>query len=392
MAPSLRIALVVSQYPPVVGGSEIATQRLGAALARQGHTVTVITQANAGRPAEAREDGVHVLRTIRPLAFGPLWGVTYMRHVADELRRRGPFDVIHCRQAYLHSVVAPSIAASMGAACLTTICATGPIMDLRVLARHRFGRVLLRRASAHPSTFIALSELTEKEARAYLAENLLYAPVERVPNFVDTGHFHPCAGIALPPVAVYVGRLVPGKNVGALLEALALATEGGRPGRLVLVGGGAEEGELRAQAARLGVSPIVEFAGRQADVRPHLWRAGFAVSATLGEGFSNALLEQVACGLPAIMPDVGGARDVLGNPHASRGLRLAECGILVAPGDVRSLAHAMRTLFDDAGLREELGRAARTRAEREFSESAVLARLQQVYERAMRHAREKAPS
>lgn len=392
MPTPLRIALVVSQYPPVVGGSEIATQRLGAALARRGHTVTVITQAHAGCPDESVEHGVRVLRTIRPLAVGPLWGATYMRQIGSELRRRGPFDVIHCRQAYLHSVVAQSIAAASGSACLSTICATGPILDLRMLARHRFAPLLLRRACAPPATFVALSALIESETRAFLAERGLSAPVERVPNFVDTAHFHPGPERALPPVAVYVGRLVPGKNTAALLDAFARATTDGVEGRLLLVGGGSEEQALRAQAQSLGIAPRVEFAGRHGDVRPFLWRAGFAVSATLGEGFSNALLEQVSCGLPAVMPDVGGARDVLGEPHPTQGLHLAECGILAAPGDTGSLAHAMRAMFTDPGLRTGLGAAARSRAAREFSEPVVLAGLESVYERALRHAREKAPS
>jgi glycosyltransferase involved in cell wall biosynthesis len=70
-------------------------------------------------------------------------------------------------------------------------------------------------------------------------------------------------------------------------------------------------GALEAQARELGIADRVTFAGVLADVRPALHAAGFAVSASKIEGMSNALLEQMSCGLGAVMPRVGGCEEAL---------------------------------------------------------------------------------
>jgi len=187
-----------------------------------------------------------------------------------------------------------------------------------------------------------------------------------------------------------VGRLSPEKNLMMLLHAFAAASRGLPDARLLLVGGGAEEARLREHARNLAIESRVEFAGAQTDVRPYLHRAGFGVSASLGEGMSNALLEQVACGLGVAMSDIGGARDVLGEPlgpEDAEGVASVGCGVLVRVGDEGALAAGMRRLFASGELRRDYAEKSRIRAVQHFSPDSVLSGLEAIYQRAIRFAR-----
>jgi glycosyltransferase involved in cell wall biosynthesis len=83
---------------------------------------------------------------------------------------------------------------------------------------------------------------------------------------------------------------------------------------LLLVGGGdvQREKSLRSLAAGLKVADQVRFCGMQADVRPFYWIAdAFTLSSDRVETFSLAALEAMSTGLPCILTDVGGAREMI---------------------------------------------------------------------------------
>jgi glycosyltransferase involved in cell wall biosynthesis len=75
------------------------------------------------------------------------------------------------------------------------------------------------------------------------------------------------------------------------------------------------------------------------------------------EGFSNALLEYMAMGLPTIATKVGGNPEVIEN-----GLD----GLLVMPNDPAALANAISSLLENPHFASQLGAAARERVRRHF--------------------------
>lgn len=385
--PPLRIAMVTSKYPPAIGGSEIATQRTARALARRGHTVDVITLAREGFPEmEQDSERMRVWRTIRPTAVGPLWGYTYMRQVRAELRRLGPFDVHHCRQVYLHTIAAVDVALETKAACVSTICSSGDLLDFKKLRELRFGDKLIRQATRFPSAFVALSrEISlDVDRGMWLWDSTREhaCPIETIPNGVDAEYFAPSltAG-SLPPHAVFVGRLVEVKNVAGLLSAFRIASEGIGDARLTIVGDGPLRGALEAQAKELGIVERVTFTGALADVRAALLKSGFAVSASRIEGMSNALLEQMSCGLSAIMPRAGGCEEVL------TGFGGEVAGALYPTGDMDALAGEMRRMFESHELRGDCGERARRYILAHFSLEAVVKRLESYYRELIVRAR-----
>src|SRR5665647_2845156 len=95
-----------------------------------------------------------------------------------------------------------------------------------------------------------------------------------------------------------VGNLVTLKGHDLVIEALAQLPEA----KLIIVGGGPEQGNLEALAQRLGVSDRVTFIGMlpQADLRDYYNAADSLVLASSREGWANVLLESMACGTPAV--------------------------------------------------------------------------------------------
>ena len=88
------------------------------------------------------------------------------------------------------------------------------------------------------------------------------------------------------------------------------------------------------------------------------------------EGFSNAILEAMACAKPVIATEVGG------NPEA---VRQDHSGFLVPIGDLRAFSQRADTLLADAALRKTMGMTGRRLAETEFSLEAMVRAHQELY-------------
>jgi teichuronic acid biosynthesis glycosyltransferase TuaC len=135
------------------------------------------------------------------------------------------------------------------------------------------------------------------------------------------------------PLLVCLGALVPVKGQALAIAALAQLPEA----TLILAGEGPERPRLETQARRLGVAERVRFAGavRHAYLPPLLQAADVMVLPSEREGLANAWIEALACGVPLVVPDVGGAREVLDRPEAGR----------IAARDPAAIADAVRSLL-----------------------------------------------
>jgi L-malate glycosyltransferase len=170
-----------------------------------------------------------------------------------------------------------------------------------------------------------------------------------------------------------VGRLVPDKNLGLLIEAFAECGFSDGEASLELCGTGPLEGELRALASRLGVP--VRFRGYVApDALPDVY-AGADVLALVStyEPFGVTVREAAAAGLPVICSErAGAAGDV-----AVEG----ENAVVVDPSDRRAVAEALRALVRDDSLRARLSAGSLAVTERHPLEADV-----EAFERAVLRA------
>jgi glycosyltransferase involved in cell wall biosynthesis len=114
---------------------------------------------------------------------------------------------------------------------------------------------------------------------------------------------------------ICVGRLEAIKGVDFVLQVVAELSARGVLCELMIIGDGTGRHGLRRQAERLGIQHQVRFSGTlgEQDVWLALAEADVFVSGSHQEGFSLALLEALAQGLPAVVTDVGSARDVVQN-------------------------------------------------------------------------------
>jgi glycosyltransferase involved in cell wall biosynthesis len=131
--------------------------------------------------------------------------------------------------------------------------------------------------------------------------------------------------------------------------------------RALLIGPGTE---------KLPNTPNVARLGRRSDVAHLLAAADIVVSSSaFGEGFSNALAEGMACGLPAVATDVGDAALIVG-----------DTGLIVPARDPRALAAAIRALAGEgAAGRAERGTSARARIVANFGMKRAVERYAELY-------------
>ena len=194
------------------------------------------------------------------------------------------------------------------------------------------------------------------------------AKIELLPNSVDTDTFKPMpakaalrAKLGLPEGSIvigYTGSLVAYEGLPDLLGATRILVDQGLDVRCVIVGDGAQLGELRKTAQELGLGKHVVFTGRVPaksvkdyvslfDIMP-CPRRRFPVTEMVSP---LKPLEAMASGKAVVLSDLGPSRDLAGGAQ--------ERALLCSPGDPVSLADVLRRLVEDPRLRSEMGRRAR---------------------------------
>ena len=199
----------------------------------------------------------------------------------------------------------------------------------------------------------------------------------RIYNGIDLEAFTPSRPDDRPPLVVGVGRLVEKKGFHHLVDAVALLRDRGRPIRLELVGGGAEEQALRARVASLDLEDRVTFHGplTQAETRERMRSAAvLAAPCVVGvdgnrDGLPTVILESLALGTPVV------ATPVTGIPEAVVDGRT---GLLVSEGDTAALADALDRLVEDADLRCRLADQGRRHVEERFDARKNTRQLREV--------------
>jgi glycosyltransferase involved in cell wall biosynthesis len=169
-----------------------------------------------------------------------------------------------------------------------------------------------------------------------------------------------------------VANLIPYKGHRDLIDALALAAPRMPAGwRLLVVGRDDGIGaRLRAQAAQLNLNSNIVFLGSRNDVPAILAASDIGVLCSHEEGFSNAVLEAMAAGLPMAVTDVGGNVDAVAD---------GKTGFVVPPRDSKALAEVVLRLACDASLRERLGAAGRERVAQRFGLAAFIGSHRLLY-------------
>jgi glycosyltransferase involved in cell wall biosynthesis len=168
---------------------------------------------------------------------------------------------------------------------------------------------------------------------------------------------------------VSVGRLIPQKDYSTLIRAVAKIS-GEVPFRVEIFGDGSYKRKLEKDIVKSGLGEVVTLRGPVSNPQIYFPNFDLLVSCSLHEGMSNVMLEAMAAGLPVVVTEVSGSRDVLTNPSQ---------GVIFPPGDADKLASILKSLALNRERLIVLSRGGRRRAA-DFS----LPKLGEEYQRLFR--------
>lgn len=375
---SRTYAIFSAQYLPHVGGVETFTANLSHQLVLGGERVCVVTSARDDAPeVETQEDGVRIVRLPSIQLMGGRLPLS--RHGSRErsllsaASGLGVDRVLVNTRFYGTSVTGlrfardihvPAVLLDHGSAWLTF--GRGEALDA---AAHAWERHMTARDASLGATFAGISE----KSAAWLATFGIKTSLV-IPNAIDGAAFRGESSgrdfrfeLGIPEdktLVAFVGRLAPEKGPERLLAAMELL---GERCACVLAG----EGTLRPQLER-GLPANAHLVGNlgHADLSALLSQADVFCLPTRSEGFCTSLLEAGAWGVPCVVPDVGGAREVLchdGNTF----------GCITPDREPATMADGIRQVV--AAWTSEQARELRAHVERDLSWPQTVRALERAY-------------
>lgn len=312
MAQRLRVLLLIPHLGG--GGAEQVTALLARGLSREKYDLHLglITQSNATAAAPPPGVAVHALGAVRIRS-----GAFRLLRLVRQLKP----DVILSGMAHLNFMVL-LLRPFFPSSTRVLVRQNGTVSSaLAYGSLPRYTRLLYRLLYRHADRVICQSSAMAADLAGQLelgAEKIAVLPnpvdLEGIRHGMQIAKTGPNHWNGPGPHLLAVGRLSHEKGFDLLIEALATVRRRFPRADLLIAGAGAEESDLKAQCAQLGLNSAVRFAGHLAN--PYACFPGatlFALSSR-HEGMPNALLEAAAAGLPIVaLPSSGGVVDLLTN-------------------------------------------------------------------------------
>lgn len=383
----MRILMVTDTYAPARNGVAMWAALSVRELRARGHEVEVLTYAHDRR--DPHEPGMHEL----PAWFGldPDFKVApILSGLPDSLDGR-TWDIVHIHHPILLGPRGVVLAGQRGAkAVFTCHSVYTDYLDEYYWGLGKFLKPSLNRRVARFVNSCDLTLAPSSRAVSWLRGAGVTARIEMLEAPADTGRIR-CTGraearralgLAVEPVAFYVGRIADEKRVQDLVAEFAIALPEA-PGAILALGGNGRRVEaVRRDIERLDLQGHVRLLGPLAADVLALWysAADVCVSASRSETGPLTVVEAMACRCPTVALQAPGFED-----RIEDGVN----GILAAdvPG---ALGEQIARVLKDPVLRERLAAGAAARAPR-YTPEANTDRLVALYEEALGTARDLTP-
>ena len=342
----MRILMLNYEFPPLGGGAGNANHYLLKELSKvEGLQIDLVTSSAGDYSVEKFSSDITIYKldvSKKDVHFWRQKEIVSWLFKAYSLSRklvsRNEYDYCHCWFGFPCGLVGmllgiPYLVALRGS--------DVPGYNKRFGFQYVFLKPLIKRIWSKADKVVANSD--DLKDLAHLTSDV---KIDVIPNGVDVSEFKAVGG-AFKGKLVSTGRLIPRKGYKYLIEALS-KVDGFE---LTLIGEGNQTDELKALASELDVK--VNFIGyvEHSLIADEYRKADVFVMLSLNEGLSNSLLEAMSCGLPVIVTDTGGVKDIVdGN------------GIVVEKESSLSIVDALKKL--DTENVEKMGVQSRKIAEK----------------------------
>jgi glycosyltransferase involved in cell wall biosynthesis len=334
---------------PEAGGAELHLAHILNEAAARGWQVTWLASGFPGGAPEGRQGGIRVVRR------GTWWNFNWV--VPGVLRREFASPAPDLVVEDVNKVP-----------CFAPWWTRAPVA---VIVPHLFGSTALREATLpvavyvmalealipsayRRSRFVVISESTRDDLVARGIERDRVSVVHCGLDH-ETYRLDPAEVKSAGPTVVFVGRLRRYKGMDWVLRSFPAVLARVPSARLLVIGDGPFEPQLRLGAAQLGLAHAVAFLGflPAAEKVRRLRQAWVVVQPSPKEGWGLTVIEAGACGTAVVAADSPGLRD---------SVRRDETGLLVRYGDDQALVEALVRVLEDRALRERLAAAGIARA------------------------------
>ena len=414
----MKIVIATAVYYPQINGVAVFSHNLACGLAARGHEVLVICPSQTGKSYEEIQDKVKVCylksinakvypdqihevppkKKIGKVTLPKIWyryglrvSVFPQREVARILDEFGP-EIVHVQVSDPIGLSVVGWARKHQVPVVTTEHNQPEVLtdSLKIPKPLKKGANAVLSAyfrnRQSKSDFVTMP--TERAIKNLFSKTKkdLGVPIAAVSNGVDLKCFKPGKAATeiyqkynLPsdrPIALYVGRVDPEKQVGTVVKAFKKVLKKVPEAMLVVVGDGVDKARLIKLAANLGIGDNVRFLGK---VLPpdlyELYKMGWVfVTASEIETQGIVLIEAAACGLPLIAVDKGAVAEVCQDEVN---------GYLCQPGGVAEIANALELILKDEKLRKKFA-AESLKIANEHDFEQTLDRFENIYQRLLK--------
>ncbi len=368
----MKILIFSTAYRPLVGGAELAIQEITARLPE--HQFDLICAKI--KPELADEEKIGAV-TIYRLGNGSAWDKKLLPlrafFKALSLHRQNRYDLLWVVMASYASLAALFLKLLYPRVPLLLTLQEGDSKE-HIYRQMGWFKPLFRRVFKKADCVQAISNYLAEWAKEMGAK----APIEVVPNGVDLRHSEPRLGGAnnllsqddRSKTVITVSRLEPKNGLADLIRAITFLSGA----KLLIVGGGSLEGELKKLAQELGVVERVKFLGQvePEEVSRYLSLATVFCRPSLSEGLGSVFLEAMAVGLPVVGTPVGGIPDFLQD---------GETGLFCEPGNPKSIAAAIKRLLDNPALRERLAANGQKLVKEKYDWNLIAQKMNSLFKR-----------
>lgn len=334
----IRIAIYLPSLSG--GGAERVMVTLANGFAGRGYDIDLVL---AGAEGPYLKD---VSASVRVVDLGCRRVMTSLPGLVRYLRRERPVAML---SAMMHANLVAVMAARLAGAKTRLVVSERNAVSPRINSKQSWAFVLLMRwlyphASRIQTNSSGLADdlsATLGVAREKIA--VIYNPVDlaAVRRLGQAPLAHKWFEPGEPPVVLGIGRLTEQKDFCTLIQAFALL-RAKREARLIILGEGKLRAELEGLVERLGLTGDVVLPGFADNPFAYMRRAALFVLSSKWEGFSNVLVEAMACGTPVVSTDCpSGSAEILEN---------GKWGGLVPVGNAAAMAEAMERSLDHPGL------------------------------------------